>query len=105
MSQVGYWIQRVAQGWLAWQLTHSGTWLGLVAAADLIPNVVVSPFAGALADRMDRIRVIRLTQFVAIVQAWILAILSFLEIITIEELFLLIFALGFICLLYTSPSP
>jgi len=96
MSQVGYWIQRVAQGWLAWQLTHSGTWLGLVAAADLIPNVVVSPFAGALADRMDRIRVIRVTQLVAIVQAWILAILSFYEVITIEELFLLIFALGFI---------
>ncbi len=95
-SQVGYWIQRVAQGWLAWQLTHSGTWLGLVAAADLIPNVVVSPFAGVLADRVDRIKLIRLTQLVAIVQAWILAILSFSDLITIEELFLLIFALGFV---------
>ncbi len=96
ISQVGYWIQRVAQGWLAWQLTHSGTWLGLVAAADLIPNVVISPFAGALADRVDRIRVIRLTQIVAIVQAWVLAILSFSGVITIQELFLLIFLLGFI---------
>lgn len=95
-SQVGYWIQRVAQGWLAWQLTHSGTWLGLVAAADLIPNVVVSPFAGALADRVDRIKLIRLTQLVAIAQAWILAILSFSDLITIEELFFLIFALGFV---------
>ena len=95
-SQVGYWIQRVAQGWLAWQLTHSGTWLGLVAAADLIPNVVVSPFAGALADRVDRIKLIRLTQLVAIAQAWVLAILSFSDLITIEELFFLIFALGFV---------
>ena len=95
-SQVGYWIQRVAQGWLAWQLTHSGTWLGLVAAADLIPNVVISPFAGALADRVDRIKLIRLTQIVAILQAWVLAILSFSDLITIEELFLLIFALGFV---------
>jgi len=95
-SQIGYWIQRVAQGWLAWQLTHSGTWLGLVAAADLIPNVVVSPFAGALADRVDRVKLIRLTQIVAIAQAWVLAILSFSDLITIEELFLLIFALGFV---------
>lgn len=96
ISQIGYWIQRVAQAWLAWQLTHSGTWLGLVAAADLIPNVVISPFAGALADRVDRVRVIRLTQLFAIAQAWTLAILSFTDVITIEELFLLIFALGFI---------
>lgn len=96
ISQIGYWIQRVAQAWLAWELTHSGTWLGIVAAADLIPNVVISPFAGALADRVDRIRVIRLTQIVAILQAWTLAILSFTSSITIEELFLLIFGLGFV---------
>ncbi len=70
ISQIGYWIQRVAQAWLTWQLTQSGTWLDPVAAADLIPNVVISPFAGALADRVDRIRVIRLTQIVAILQAW-----------------------------------
>ena len=94
ISQNGYWIQRVAQGWLAWQLTHSGTWLGLVAAADLVPNVVISPFAGAVADRFDRIRVIRLTQIVAILQATMLAILSFSGVITVEELFLLIFGLG-----------
>jgi MFS family permease len=96
VSQVGYWIQRVAQAWLAWQLTHSGAWLGLVAAADLIPNVVVSPFAGALADRVDRIKLIRLTQIVAILQAWVLAALSFSGLITVEELFGLIFALGFV---------
>jgi MFS family permease len=96
VSQIGYWIQRVAQAWLTWQLTHSGTWLGLVAAADLIPNVVISPFAGALADRVDRVRVIRLTQIVAIAQAWTLAILTYTGTITVEELFLLIFGLGFI---------
>ncbi|HUB96362.1 MAG TPA: MFS transporter [Stellaceae bacterium] len=96
ISQIGYWIQRVAQAWLTWQLTHSGTWLGIVAASDLIPNVVISPFAGALADRVDRIRVIRLTQIAAIIQAWVLAILTYTGAITIEELFLLIFGLGFV---------
>lgn len=96
ISQIGYWIQRVAQAWLAWQLTHSGAWLGLVAAADLVPNVLISPFAGVLADRVDRIKVIRLTQIAAIAQAWLLAILIFTGVITIEELFALIFALGFV---------
>ncbi|MGH7088171.1 MAG: MFS transporter [Stellaceae bacterium] len=78
VSRNGYWIQRVAQAWLAWELTHSGTWLGLVAAADLVPNIVISPFAGALADRVDR-----LTQLAAITQAWLLAILCFTGVITI----------------------
>ncbi|HEX3500793.1 MAG TPA: MFS transporter [Stellaceae bacterium] len=56
ISLIGTWLQRVAVGWLAWQLTHSGTWLGLVAFADLFPTVVLSPWAGALADRRDRVR-------------------------------------------------
>jgi MFS family permease len=95
-SQIGYWIQRVAVGWLAWQLTHSGTWLGLVAAADLVPAVVVTPFAGALADRVDRVRVMRSSQIAAIIIAWALAILSYTNIITIYELFGLVFLLGIV---------
>src|SRR5882757_861813 len=65
ISLTGTWLQRVAVGWLAWQLTHSGTWLGLVAFADLFPTVVLSPFAGALADRVDRLRVIWVSQLIA----------------------------------------
>src|SRR5258707_6432908 len=58
VSLIGTWLQRVAVGWLAWQLTHSGTWLGLVAFADLFPTVLLSPWAGALADRHKRVTVI-----------------------------------------------
>jgi MFS family permease len=94
VSLIGMWIQRVAVGWLAWQLTHSGAWLGLIAAADLIPTVAVSPFAGALADRVDRVKLIRLTQVFSIGQAWVLAFLVYAEIVTIEELFLLTLAQG-----------
>ena len=39
VSLVGTWMQRVVTGWLAWQLTQSGTWLGLVVFADLFPTV------------------------------------------------------------------
>ena len=51
ISLTGTWLQRLAVGWLAWQLSHSGAWLGLVSFADLFPTVVLSPWAGALADR------------------------------------------------------
>ena len=94
ISLIGIWLQRVAVGWLAWQLTHSGTWLGLVAFADLAPVVFLSPIAGALADRRDRVWVIRMTQLVAISQALLLAVLTFTEAITIWSLFLLTLVLG-----------
>ena len=38
------WMQRVGVGWLAWELSHSHAWVGAIAAADLIPLVVLGPF-------------------------------------------------------------
>jgi len=94
ISLIGTWLQRVAVGWLAWQLTHSGTWLGLVAFADLFPTVVLSPWAGALADRRDRVRVIWVSQIISMAQASLLAILTAFGIITIWSLFGLAILLG-----------
>ena len=48
VSLVGLWTQRVATGWLAWELTGSGAWLGAVAVADLCPSILVGPFAGVI---------------------------------------------------------
>ena len=39
ISLIGTWVQRVATGWLAWDLTHSGAWLGAIAAAELLPSI------------------------------------------------------------------
>lgn len=94
ISLIGTWLQRVAVGWLAWQLTKSGTWLGLIAFADLFPTVVLSPLAGALADRFERLRIVVLTQIVAMAQACALAVLVYADAITIERLFALTVALG-----------
>lgn len=94
ISLIGIWLQRVAVGWLAWDLTHSGTWLGLIAFADLAPVVVLSPMAGALADRRDRVWVIRVTQLVAMSQAALLFALVASGWISIWSLFLLTAALG-----------
>jgi MFS family permease len=94
VSLIGLWLQRVAVGWLAWTLTHSGTWLGLVSLADFLPVLVLSPFAGVLADRRDRVWIIRITQLCGCAQASLLAVLVATDTITIELLFILVLLLG-----------
>ena len=94
VSLTGVWMQRVAVGWLAWSLTHSGTWLGIVAMAEFFPVVFLSPLAGALADRRDRVGIIRVTQIAGSIEASLLADLVYTGAITIELLFGLTLLLG-----------
>jgi MFS family permease len=94
ISLIGWWLQKVAVGWLAWTLTHSGAWLGFVSLADFLPVLVLSPFAGVLADRRDRVRILRLTQLCGCAQAVLLAILVYTGVIGIDLLFGLVLALG-----------
>lgn len=61
-SLVGLWAQRVAIGWIVWEMTGSSLWLGFVAMADLFPMVLIAPFAGVYADRMDRLMTTRISQ-------------------------------------------
>src|SRR6188474_907827 len=76
VSLIGMWMQRVAIGWLTWQLTKSGLWLGVIAAADFLPVLIIGPFAGAAADRWDRLRVVKTSQMVALLQATVLCVLT-----------------------------
>src|SRR6516164_6963796 len=94
ISLVGVWMQRVAVGWLAWTLAHSGTWLGVMSMAEFFPVVFLSPIAGALADRRDRVGIIRVTQIAGSVEAIVLAILVYTGAITIALLFALTLMLG-----------
>ena len=80
------WMQRLGIGWLAWELTHSTTWLGIIAAADLGPMIILAPIAGALADRMDSWVLTRLAQFLLMLQAIVLAVLIFTNTMSIEAL-------------------
>ena len=72
VSLIGMWMQRIAIGWLTWELTGSGLWLGIVAFADFFPVMLVGPIAGAAADRWDRMRVVKTSQTVSLVQATVL---------------------------------
>ena len=94
ISLVGIWMQRVAVGWLAWTLTHSGTWLGVMSMAEFFPVVFLSPLAGALADRRDRVGIIRVTQIAGSIEATLLAVLVYTGTITIELLLTLTLLLG-----------
>ena len=103
LSLIGTWMQRIAVGWLAWDLTHSGGWLGLVAFADLFPSVIIGPFAGAIADRTSRLRIIAISQVLSMVQAVALAVLTYLGVITIGWLFALTL-IGGVVIGFNQPS-
>ncbi len=94
VALVGLWVQRLAIGYLTWQLTHSGTWLGIVAFADLFPTMLITPIAGALADRLDRRMMSLISQALAMVQAFALALLTFAGLIEIWSLLALTMFLG-----------
>ena len=94
ISLIGWWLERVAVGWLTWTLTHSGAWLGLISLADFLPVLFLAPFAGVLADRRDRVWTIRITQWIGCAQASLLAILVTSDAMTIEILLGLVLMLG-----------
>jgi len=72
ISLIGTWMQRIAVGWLTWELTHSPAWLGIIAMADFFPVVLMGPLGGALADRVDRVRIMISAQMFATVAALVL---------------------------------
>ncbi|HTI87041.1 MAG TPA: MFS transporter [Alphaproteobacteria bacterium] len=88
------WAQRVGVGWLAWSLTQSPTWLGLMAAADLLPAVLISPIAGALVDRVHPLRMTVISQVVAAAQGIALWVMTALGWIDIWSLWALAIVLG-----------
>jgi MFS family permease len=77
LSHVGDWAQKLAVGWLTWQLTHSPAWLGVILFWDLAPTLLISPIGGAMVDRMDRMRLTRITIFLSLLQPLVLAVIYF----------------------------
>ncbi|MEZ5593927.1 MAG: hypothetical protein R3F53_25775 [Gammaproteobacteria bacterium] len=43
LNLIGHWMQRIAVGWLTWQLTESATWLGIMTLAELGPTLLIGP--------------------------------------------------------------
>jgi MFS family permease len=76
VSNMGTWMQNVANGWLILQLTNSPLWLGMLGLSFAVPMIILPPFAGAIVDRVNRIRLLFFTQSMQMVTALALATLT-----------------------------
>ena len=75
VSNVGTWMQNVAMGWLVLQLTNSPLWLGLLGLSFALPMIFLPLVGGVVADHVDRIRLLYVTQTGQLLTALCLAFL------------------------------
>lgn len=95
-SLIGTWIQRMAMIWLSYQLTGSAFLLGLVGFCEQIPIFLLAPFAGVYADRWDKHKALCRIEAFALVQAFILGILTLTGAVNIYHIIALSLCLGVI---------
>lgn len=96
ISQTGTWLQLIATSWLIYELTGSAFLLGLAAFAQYIPMLVLGPFAGVWVDRMNKRRVLMITQTVALAQSLVMLALIALGHVEAWHLVLSNLALGLV---------
>ncbi len=95
VSNVGTWMQRVAQDWLVLQLTHnSGTALGITTGLQFLPILLLSPYAGLIADRFPKRRLLQVTQTMLAVPALLLGLLAVTGVAQTWQVFALAFVFG-----------
>lgn len=94
LSLVGTWMQSTAQGWLVLDLTNDELKLGIVTAVSTVPTLLFALYAGALADRSDKRRIIVRANAVALVLAAALGVLIATHTVTYGALLAIVFGLG-----------
>ncbi len=94
VSLVGTWMQMVAEGWLVYQLSNSSFTLGFIRFLNTIPFTVLTLIGGAVADRLDKRRILLATQTVSMVLAFVLAGLVYTGVVKVWHVAVLAFLLG-----------
>src|SRR5919199_3384779 len=94
VSNVGTWMQSVAQGYLVYQLTGSTFMLGAVGFAQSMPFLLFSLWGGVLADRLDRRRLMAWTQTGSMLLAFLLAGLTGVGVVTVWHILAIALANG-----------
>jgi MFS family permease len=94
LSLLGTFMQATAQSWVVWQVSHSTSALGMTAMLGALPMLILGPFAGAWADRLDRRKVLIGTQISSMILACIFAILLQTNLIQLWHIYMLSAALG-----------
>jgi len=96
VSLMGTWMQSVAQGWLVYSLTHSPFLLGLTSFCAQVTVFFMAAFGGVIADRVDRRRMLIVTQSLSMAQAVLLAVLTLTHTVQVWEIIALAFGLGLV---------
>lgn len=94
VSLSGTWMQSTAQAWLVYRLTKDPLMLGLTAVATQFPVFLLGLRAGVAVDRMDRLRLVRVTQFLSMAQAVLLAALTLSGAVRVWQVLVLALLLG-----------
>src|SRR5260221_7179718 len=80
LSLIGTWMQQTALPWLVYSKTGSPVWLAAVSFAGQFPAVFLSPIDGVYADRLNKRRVLLVTQTLSMLQAFLLAAMAYADI-------------------------
>ncbi|MCU0311074.1 MAG: MFS transporter [Acidimicrobiales bacterium] len=96
VSVTGTWMQMIAQSWLVLTLTGSAAVLGLVTALQFLPTLLLGPYAGVVADRVDKRRLLLVTQTLSGTLAITLGVLVATDVVQIWMVFVLAGALGLV---------
>ena len=102
-SNIGTWMQNVAQGWLVLTLTNSAFWLGVVGFAGSIPFLFVTLFGGVIADRVNKRRLLLVTQTIMMLLAFLLAGLTYFRLISVWGVAAIAFGNG-VAMAMNAPS-
>lgn len=94
ISQFGTWMQNVGQAWLVYELTGSATDLGITVGLQSLPLLIVGPYAGVVADRVDRLRLVVLLQGTMGGLALVLAGLTFGDVVAVWHVWVLALLVG-----------
>jgi len=96
ISLIGTWAQNVAMGWLVYRLTGSEFLLGVVSFAETVPTLLLTVFAGVLADKWSRHRLLIFTQTSFMILAFILAILVLTNTVAVWHIVLISLLFGIV---------
>jgi MFS family permease len=88
-GNIGAWVHRLATAWLAWELTHSTAWLGIVASGSMVPALFLAPLAGTTSDRYGHRRQLMTSSCGTFTATFLAGICTVAGLMTIELLFAL----------------
>ncbi|TAK10215.1 MFS transporter, partial [bacterium] len=94
VSNTGDFMQAMAQSWLVWIMTGSPFLLGLIGFSQALPRLLLGAIGGAIVDRLDRRRLLVVTQNLAMVQASVFWALVYFGLINFWHIFFLVLFLG-----------